>query len=310
MQSSYKWSVIAPIKYKDETGIADQGWQIGDDVRLTQLPTWLKEHFITKDTSPDISSFFEQYKYTLVAEYDVYALSEIDQQSTEQKTFRQRALEQIRLANIALWLAKPSLISYQYIFIAVYNGMNWTLVNIYDVRPFLSRLRNESTILTQEDYLNAHKLAQAISTLPSESSVWVALRTLIEAISDDWWNSRYLFLWVSIESLFGPRDARELSYRLALRISLFISDDQNTIKSAFRAVKMGYDWRSKIVHGLSLKKIRPEISELLLLVIEAILRKCLKLILLQPSTIAEFIGSNRESFLDNLVFKKVGQATV
>jgi hypothetical protein len=206
------------------------------------------------------------------------------------------------LANLALWLARPTGIRFSQVIIVLFNGDSWKLLHRFAIRPFLPTQRDWNTVLTRDDLVLAQRFVGSLDTLQQNSAVWIAVRTISEALTDDWWESRYLFLWVALEALFGPKDAREINYRLALRISIFLSDSKELSRSIFRAVKMGYGWRSKVVHGVGPKDQDPEVSDLILCVVKALLRRSLHRILLEDGMMQRFTSKGREDYLDNLVF--------
>ena len=47
-------------------------------------------------------------------------------------------------------------------------------------------------------------------------------------------DTAFLILWLVIESLFGPEDAREITFRLSQRLALFMGTDSEETRALFR----------------------------------------------------------------------------
>ena len=65
---------------------------------------------------------------------------------------------------------------------------------------------------------------------------------------------------IALESLFlsdAPNDRGELSYRLALRAARLLEEDLESRISCFRTIRNLYKFRSRLVHGGSLEKLKP-----------------------------------------------------
>jgi hypothetical protein len=70
----------------------------------------------------------------------------------------------------------------------------------------------------------------------------------------------------------------------------------------FGQIKKSYEWRSKIVHGLRLKKVADNDSQDLLLELETFVRRSLVAILQKKSMIETFDGKGGEKCLDGLAY--------
>ena len=54
----------------------------------------------------------------------------------------------------------------------------------------------------------------------SNTAIVFLRRALVENV----WIFRFVFLWISLEALFGPSSAGETTYRLCQRIALFLAE--------------------------------------------------------------------------------------
>ena len=86
---------------------------------------------------------------------------------------------------------------------------------------------------------------------------------------------------------------------------MFLGQDQKEVTELYKAVKKGYSWRSRTVHGLRLNKLSQEESSRFGHEVEVVVRRAISLILEDSGTISKFDGSKREEFLDGLVFSRI-----
>jgi hypothetical protein len=104
-----------------------------------------------------------------------------------------------------------------------------------------------------------------------------------------------------MEALFGPDDAREITFRLAQRIGFFLGESRSEAKSLFTTAKKCYGLRSKVAHcrwnGGASDAQQMEATE-------DISRRALLRLLDDAALRAKFSGSgaSRETYLDEVVF--------
>jgi hypothetical protein len=111
---------------------------------------------------------------------------------------------------------------------------------------------------------------------------------------------RYALFWIALEALFGPEDAREMTFRLSQRIALFLAPDRAAARELFNDVKEAYGYRSKIVHG----RWRRDPDGLARMAeVEAWARQCLIRVLRNAPARASFSDrKQREAYLDGLPY--------
>lgn len=124
-------------------------------------------------------------------------------------------------------------------------------------------------------------------------ATWAGLQTNAEVV-------RYALFWMALEALFGPQDAREITYRLSQRIAFFLGENQTEAKQFFSLAKKGYGFRSKIVHGRW--KDDPE-GVARMADVEELVRRSFGRILSDAAVRNTFSGKARESYLDELPFR-------
>ena len=298
------WCTIAPISYSDPDQVLAQGFHLSDDIDICPTPEWFKDSGFFNQLNPDIAAAVKTRSFVLMAQYYGHSLADSDPTWTgkEASTMESRAIQHVQLANLALWIARPSSISIKAIIQAVKGDEEWhRLVQIRN-NPLSPHPRDLLTGLTTPDFETARNLLASMNSLHCKGSIWVALRTMFEALAADWWEGRFLFLWVALEALFGPKDAREISHRLAQRIAFFLADDPIEAQALFSTIKKSYAWRSKVAHGIGLDKLSPDTSFSMLHDTETTLRKIVTHILMNPDIISQFNSKTREEYLDSLVF--------
>lgn len=301
---SARWCTVAPISYHDRNKLLEKGFQFSDEVSISLYPSWLSDPGFKRQLSSDIEAIVDNNQFVLISQYEGHSLSDTDPSWTgdEPRTMEDKAFEEIQLATLALWISRPSLISFKTLIQAAKVNTEWRRVLHFHFKGLSAHPRDIQTVLTIDDLEMSRDLFRQIKNLPRRGSVWVSLRTTLEALTEDWWEGRFLFLWVALEALFGPKDAREVSYRLSQRMGFFLAHDSAESKSIFSEMRKSYGWRSKVAHGVALNKLSPKTSEEILWRTEEILRRVLIQILLNPDVIKSFNGSTREEFLDSLVF--------
>ncbi|MDB5265838.1 MAG: hypothetical protein JWM39_551 [Parcubacteria group bacterium] len=77
-----------------------------------------------------------------------------------------------------------------------------------------------------------------------------ALRFFDQAYTTNWYLMKIVLLFICLESLFSDRDDKtDISYKVRLRATRFLTDDVEERKDIFENLKIAYDFRSSILHG-------------------------------------------------------------
>jgi len=271
---STKWCTIAPIKYWDTTTVPANFWDrnenqgksfnLSHDVILRPAPDWAIDKQILNNLTKDQGEQLQgSSRICFVIEYEADSLGDPDSeyQGEQPRSKQDRAHELIHLANLALWIAKPSSIGFDFIIDADSPSNSWELRSLSSAKPLLPLDRDYEVKLETNDLENARGLHSSLFALPRDKAVWIAVRTIWLSLQEREWSIRYLLLWIALEALFGPEDGREITYRLSQRVAFFLTSDRKQRQALFKAVKDGYVWRSKVAHGMKLGKLTPEKSE-------------------------------------------------
>jgi len=288
-----RWTVavISP-EYRDRSNALARPFEFGDGVILECAPKWLKGKEVAKGLGRPYVHELKEAEYVLRKEYfaDGFGQEHSD------------ALRQMRRCNVSLWLARPSPIGFTVDLNVLFPDDAPVFAQHIGINnPFIHSPRDARNALSEEDLLKARALYGA---MPQEGAVRTAIDVLDRALTEGNWSMRYLVLWIALEALFGPEDSREITHRIALRIAMMNgrTEPADGKKILYRKVKEAYSWRSKVVHGLKLNKLKPEKSVDLRDTSEELIRDALTLILLNPAVLNQLNDRGREDYLDGLVF--------
>ena len=300
------WLTCAPIKdYWDQSGASIHSFQFANGVKLESLPEWIKTEKALKFL--DWSRRETIRKYALIGftvEYDAESLGDPDPdwKGPKPRSKQEKAIEQILLANLSIWIAKPSKLSYDTILHFDRSGNPESIRQSITTFGLIPHHFDADTELTVEDFNAAIATHNSICSLHRNGNLWTASRLLWRALSERMWEARFLLLWVVLEALFGPSDPREITYRLSQRVAFFLGCNRKEIAQLFNKAKSLYSWRSKAVHGARLTKLSEEKSAQILHDVEKLARESMSKIFSDDKLINKFDGKKREEFLDDLTF--------
>jgi len=295
------WCTIAPLEYD---GYLDVPFDLGDNVVLCARPGWLIQDAITYGLGDQDRTILDVSKYVLIQEYDADALGDPDPAWTGEtsRSKQQKAEEAINLANTALWLAKPCPVGFKRVVIVHRSSGVWRRIQFARSNPLRPHTFDVNNEYDSSDLQIAKELNCALMRLVRREAIWIACRTVWLALLTRELTIRYLLLWTALETLFGPEDGREVTYRISQRLAFFLSGERAEARKTFESSKKGYEWRCRVVHGMRLSKLKPELSERLMHESEGLIRDSLKRILADSTLINQFSGRTREQYLDGLDF--------
>lgn len=299
------WATVVFVnpEYYDPSQVLSTGIQFGQEITLGAVPEWTKEKKITEDLNARQREYVVgQATWAFTAEYDADSLGDPDPtwKGDELRGKQDVVLERILLSNLALWISKPSRIGSELYVHAHTTDGEHILRQTSSLQGVIPHKRDANNVLGEEDFDTAKKLYETILSLDRTEAPWIACKTLLSAISAREWEIRFLLLWIALEALFGADS--EVTYRLAQRIAFFNASDRAEAKVLFERAKRGYHWRSRVVHGLQLRKLRREESSEVLYDTEYFARQSMRKLLIDRTIAAKFAEKNRNDYLDGLIF--------
>jgi hypothetical protein len=276
-------------------------WKFGAGMELKPVPGWLRGQSMLDNLSSIDRDAVNEANHALVTTYPAEALGSPDPASTvkDPRSIQEAKYEVGVLANLALWLARPSPACFAIVIHAPLFGTSPTVQQTQRCSELLCHPDNVEIRITRRDLPLAAKLHKSLLKVPRDTAIWTAIRAGWAGLQMNIETVRCLLFWVAIEALFGPADGREIKYRLSQRAGLFLGSTPAQARSWFQTAKSGYDFRSKIVHGVwnNEPKATTRMAEA-----EELFRLAMVRVLERPSLRARFSSGSRESFLDGLVF--------
>lgn len=299
-----EWATVCPLSLPDSDALTVPFiW--GQATRLDCLPTWMRTDDVAGKLSYWQRKRLAAIEFALVEKYEANALGERDpgwQEGAGPESVQDAAQARMSLVALSCWLTRPSPFSYEIVVHAHKSSTGLWLINQLNQVPRAEAGPGyDDTQLSQTELERSRELFDRIVSLPRPGAIWTSLYTLWRALQVRGQGEfRILTLWIAIEALFGPEDAREIRHRLAERIALFLAPIGDDARSLYRAVKKGYDIRSKIAHGMRTKDELFEAGDDHMHNAQEWLRKSLTKILLNDRLAATFNSKEREDYLDEL----------
>jgi hypothetical protein len=279
--------------YSDAANAIGAGVKLGHDVSIVPLPDearfWLtSDRFSFSDRDQNRGA-----QFALQLDYEI---------ADELGNLR----EKLTLANIALWIAKPSRIWFE----------NTVFLDNKQAPPFAYALRTDARLsldtrdckneLDATDFGTASRILDALCGIPQMGMLWSATQLLWRALTDPFWSTRYVVLWVVMEALYGPKRGKGITLTIAQRVSRFLGSDAADVDRLRKWAIDAYDTRSLLVHGS--RVIRPDGTLRLTAEeqheanhsTESVIRQSLTKILLSKQLTGHFDGGGRNHFLNNV----------
>jgi len=239
------------------------------------------------------------HAFVLCYEAEALGSPDPDWKGAGPKSIQETKCEIGVMANLALWLSRPSPVCFAVVLHAPQFGSQPTIQQTQRCSELLCHPRDVEARITGADLPLAAKLHHALLELTRDTAMWTAVRAAWAGLQMNIETIRCLLFWVALEALFGPEDGREITYRLSQRVGLFLGANRTEARELFTTAKAGYSFRSKIVHG---QWKEDKDGERRMAEAESLLRRALLRILETPAMVAAFSTKGREGFLDNLVF--------
>jgi hypothetical protein len=299
---SRKWTAIAPIH--NLALDTPEYFEFSRGVRLGPKATWVSKDPILKSFGVSDFQGVEDSKYEFMTEYYAEAWGSPDPnwKGSGPRSIQDSQYESVALANLALWLSQPSPACFTLMIHAPHFDGKPTIVEIQRYSPILCHPRDLHNRVSVSSIKRAQRLNAMLADVRFNTSMWTALRAVYSGLQMNTVEIRYSLFWIAIEALFGPDDGREITFRLAQRIALFLASKRSAAKDTATLVKKAYALRSKLVHGNWTPN--PTV-EALMADTENIARSCLCHILEETTRMEVFMSKSsiRESYLDDLPFK-------
>lgn len=295
-----RMKIIAPLSCGAGAlrGLKSASYDIGNNTVVIKTP----DQFKNAPTSSILKCYpyYRDVPYCLIHTYECPA-ERANLVNTE--NLNQEAFDAIRFANLALWLAKPNPASFDLLYHAEVVGNGWECRGWRHVPELSSNQQHWNAKLTNTDLETAKSRNEVLHKIRGDrpdSPVWFASRACYKALTESWWEARFLWFWISLEALFCPGKERKISRKLKDRLAAFL----DIYGEQQKALDNSYEWRSRVAHGKGLSDLNQTGTESidLLAGAESHLQMSLGKILADRKLSEKFSNdSKREKYLKELV---------
>ncbi len=299
MSGPKSWCTVVPLINLD-VGLRTPVY-FAKGLWLTLIPDWLRQDTCVESLSSSDRETLKQLQYAFIVEYAASSSGAPDPEwnGPEPRSIQDAKHEIALLANLALWIARPSPVCFDLVFHAPRWEDGWNIQRGEKHARIWCHPKDRNTLLTDHDLDQAVRIHSALSTLQGKNAIWTAWHSIWTALQTRNLEMRELILWLALDALFGLRDAGEEGSQLAGRIAFFLSGDAEGAREIRQNAEMGYSLRRKIAHGHGVDRAHlSEVSHQT----ETLVRRVLFKILQDETALKEFCSwENRESYLDSLI---------
>lgn len=223
---------------------------------LSPLPAWVLGQTRLNDLSANDREAVRRATHAFVFCYQAEGPNSVDPdwKDTAPKLLQDTKYEIAVLADLALWLSRPSPVCFTVVLHAPQFDSQPTIQQTERYSELLCHPCDDKVSITAADLPLAEKLHQALLELTCNTAMWTAVRAAWAGLQMNIETIRCLLFWVALEALFGPDDGREITYRLSHRVGFFLGANRDEARELFATAKAGYNFRSKILSERSSRR--------------------------------------------------------
>ena len=282
-------------------------YQFTDQISVREIPEWVREADTVDELRPQVREKIENEgcHHCIVVEYQAGAFGSPDPswKGDPLWSMQDTAAQWIRSVHLALWLARPTALSFNLVIDAVKNDQKWVTRGTTTYTETYPLPEHQHHTHSLEDFTNARSLFNTFLGVSQEGPVRTAALMTVKGLGTQTLELRFLLMWLVLESLFGPETPQEATLRLSQRMGFFLEKEKPKAREIYARIKKSYEWRSRIVHGLRLSTVGGEPSDSLSVELEELVRRSLVEILASETLVKTFDGGRREEYLDSLAFR-------
>lgn len=299
-----QWTAYSPIlNYFDADEVFKDSKTLSDNISIENMPDWVANHEILQELSSNDRLDFTATGKSICVQYEADNLGDpVGLDISREISKHELAGENILMTPLAFWITKQSSFSSGPILHFEHHNDTPTFRSLVIGARTVTYDDYKDAVLVDDDITKAGKYLVSMLSLDRKGTIRTAIRLVHNSITEKMWEVRYMLQWIALESLFGPSDPQELSYRISQRIGFFLGTNRDEARDYYIKAKKGYGWRSKISHGLKTSKLKDDQTSELGLDTELLLIESLKKILSDRKLIEMIDSDKREEFLDNLIF--------
>lgn len=287
-----------------EKGVLNLPLDIGSGVKIEAVPEWINtgDHLDNFSFSERDEISCAQVAFSTSYAAEAIGSCDLEWKGQEPRSIQSAIDEKFSLAGLALWISKPSEFSCgPKLHFEVSSDLGSFRQASFSEKIRVSESESED-VPSEEDFARAKDILKTLLSLERSGNVFMAIKILLHGLQDSVMEIRYLSHWIVLESLFGPEEPNETTYRLSQRICFFLRDEPDRRNALFKEIKKCYQFRSKIVHGMRNSKSTKTQQANLLMTSESLIRESLARILTDANLVSAFDRKGRDEYLESLIF--------
>ncbi len=218
---------------------------------LTLIPDWLRlEPVMEQLASPD-RDLLKQLQYAFVMEYEAttWGAPDPDWNGPEPRSVQDTKKEVAQLANLAMWIVKPSPACYELVFHAPRWKDGWNVQSSEKSVRIRCHPKDRYAVLSNHDLEEAARLHSALCSVPVGNAVRTAVQCTWAALQVEDIEVRNLLFWTALEAIFGPEAGPDGDRRMAERIGVFLSNDAAEARKARERIGPAISFRHGLARG-------------------------------------------------------------
>src|SRR5437870_3377231 len=202
---------------------------------LSPLPAWVLGQTRLNNLSANDREAIRRATHGFVFCYQADGPNRVDPdwKGTAPKLLQDTKYEIAVLANLALWLSRPSPLCFTVVLHAPQFAGQPTIQQTERYSELLCHPRDAKGNITAADLPLAEDLHRALLELTRDTAMWTAVRAAWAGLQMNTETIRCLLFWVALEALFGPDDGREITYRLSQRVGFFLGANRDEARELF-----------------------------------------------------------------------------
>lgn len=170
-----------------------------EGISLRAIPPWVINNTFVDKLRPALQDkLADGTRHCLAIEYEAAALGSPDNRSTRDPklAIQETASINIQFVNLALWLARPTSLSFKVVVHAVNHGTDWVTRQIQDfdiLCPLENYAREE---LMESDLASAQNIFRNLISTMDRSTIRTAAGVTFRALLEQAWPLRFLLHWL------------------------------------------------------------------------------------------------------------------
>ncbi len=298
---NYQWCILGIIPSYNPSELNLPG-DLGNGVSLAHVPDWLSDLEFAHRLSETSRTQMESSRIAYCHEYTASSLGDPEPDEAHPLSRQEKAEELLLYAEIASWLVRPTTVSPNLLVHVYKRDSSWSFRHGIVRDPILPHPTAKNSRLSNNDLTAIPPLLSSILSLKPSGALWTAIRLLSRSLRERAWQIRFLQLWIAMEGIYGPQGPGATSYRISQRVAFLLGATAAERINFFQITKRSYRWRSNIVHGMRIAKLKEGEHLEIGLELENLIRRSLTTLLGRQDYCAAIDGQERDDLFDSLIF--------